>query len=266
MKRIVVTPAGRKKYLEILKNNLDKCREEFDQWIIWVNTDNADDIKYMEEISETNDYIKLHFLDSRVDPNGSHTSTICKFFKDYTDTESAYLRLDDDIVYIEKGSIKDLFDFRISNEEYFLVFGNILNNSIVTSLYQKKGILQNFPKVSYDCLDKNGWESGEFAKNLHNFFIEKKIKNELSDFFIDNWVLSNFERCSINSISWLGKTFNGFKGIVDEAEETWLSSEKPMLLNMPNIIFGKSIFVHYAFSPQRRFLENTDILEKYKSI
>jgi len=37
MKRILVTPAGRKKYLEILFNHLKNLKNEFDEWILRVN-------------------------------------------------------------------------------------------------------------------------------------------------------------------------------------------------------------------------------------
>jgi len=266
MKKIIVTPAGRKKYLEVLHKNLYKCKDEFDEWVIWVNTDNQEDINYIETLSNHYDYIKLQYSDVPVDPNGSHTATICRFFKNCIDENTVYLRLDDDVVYIEKGSIKNLFEFRIENEQYFLVYGNILNNALLTHIYQLKNIVSGLAPVSYNCEDENGWRSGGFAANLHDVFLKKQEQNKTTDFFIENWVLSNFERCSINSISWLGKTFKTFNGDVGSAEEIWLSSDKPKELNMPNIIFGESLFVHYAFSPQRLILDNTNILERYSKI
>jgi hypothetical protein len=263
MKKIIVTPAGRKRYLEVLYKNLQKCRDEFDEWVIWVNTDNDVDINYIQELNKVCDYIKLQYSEIPVDPNGSHTATICKFFKKCIDEDSVYLRLDDDVVFIEKESIKKLFDFRIKNEQYFLVFGNILNNALITNLYQQRNILKNLPLVTYNCEDEYGWRNGYFASDLHNIFLNKAVENKVSDFFIDNWELSNFERCSINVISWLGKTFKKFNGEVGNAEEIWLSSDKPKELNMPNIIFGNSLFSHYAFSPQRPILQQTNILERY---
>jgi hypothetical protein len=266
MNRIIVTPAGRRRYLEILHKNLEKCRDEFDKWIIWVNTTDLEDITFIENLHKNYSYIELSFSEIPVDPNGSHTATICHFFKKCTDKNSVYLRLDDDIVYIHKNSIKDLFDYRINNKEPFLVFGNILNNAIITNLYQRFNVLNHLPQVSYNCEDELGWRSASFSYSLHNYFFDKKIKNQLTDFFIQNWELKNFERCSINSISWLGETFSLFNGIVGLHEEIWLSTDKPKELSAPNIIFGNSLFVHYAFAPQRQFLESTDILEKYKNI
>jgi hypothetical protein len=146
------------------------------------------------------------------------------------------------------------------------VFGNILNNALITNLYQQKNILTNLQMVTYNCEDENGWRSGDFAIDLHKVFLNKAEENKISDFFMDNHMLSNFERCSINAISWLGKTFKTFNGEVGDAEEIWLSSDKPKELDMPNIIFGNSLFSHYAFSPQRPKLQQTNILEKYSKL
>ena len=70
----------------------------------------------------------------------------------------------------------------------------------------------------------------------------------------------------MNVISWLGSEFNKFNGIVDADEENWLSCIKPSQISKPNIIFGDSLFSHYAFFTQRNYIDSTDILEKYKEI
>jgi hypothetical protein len=266
MNKIIVTPAGRKRYLEVLYLNLLKCKDEFDKWVIWVNSDNIDDINYMISLSENNDFIELQHCDIPVDPNGSHTSTICTFFRKCIDEDSVYLRLDDDVVYIHKGSIKDLFEFRINNDEYFLVFGNILNNAIISHLYQNQDIIPKYPSVSYDCLDYYGWNDPNFALNLHNIFFQKYQDNKITEFFIKDHILSNFDRCSINAISWTGRSFKSFDGIVGPAEEIWLSNTKPMEINKPCVIFGNSLFSHYAFSPQRDLIDKTETLSKYLKI
>ena len=86
------------------------------------------------------------------------------------------------------------------------------------------------------------------------------------DLFIQNWILHLYERVSINVISWRGDEFAKFGGNVGRDEELWLSSEYPSQINRPNKIIGDTLFIHYAFFPQRSHLEETDILEKYKSI
>jgi hypothetical protein len=266
MKKIIVTPAGRKRYLELLYANLNKCKDEFDEWVIWVNTTNQEDIEYIQHLEKNNDYITSQHLDELVNTNDRNLGTLFNFYKTCTDENTTYLKLDDDIVYIHKNSIKDLFDFRIKNQDYFLVSGNILNNAIITHLYQINGIIKDLPTVTYDCLDNNGWLNPNFSFLLHNEFFKKYSEKNIEDFFIDDWELKLFERFSINDVSWLGKTFKLFNGEVGPADETWLSEDKPKELNKKNIIFGSGLFCHYAFAPQRLFLDSTNVLEMYKNI
>lgn len=263
MKRIIVTPAGRERYLEVLLNNLIKCKDEFNEWHLWVNTKNIDDITYMQKIEEIYDFIKIIYCDIDVDGNNS----IHSFFKHYINEDEVYLRLDDDIVYVHKGSISSIFEFRIKNEDPFLVFGNIINNAIVSHLHQRMGMLPIVDKlVSYNCLDSVGWNDPEFALDCHNNFFKKQKKDELESFFFKNWILHDYNRVSINVISWLGKTFREFNGKVGIDEEEWLSVNKPLLLKRPNVIFGESLFSHYSFFTQREFLDKTDVLDRYKKI
>jgi hypothetical protein len=262
MKKILVTPAGRKRYLEILLSHLKKVRSEFDEWILWVNTNDEIDIAYMEQIESENDFIKIQRLS--VPYNGNQS--IYSFFKECIDENSVYIRLDDDIIYIEPNSLNKLFEFRINNPQYFLVYGNIVNNAIITHLYQQKGVLNDSIIFGYKCMDENGWNNPSAAELVHNKFFELYDSNKTDELLIDNHVLSNYERCSINVISWLGSDFKKFDGNVGHDEEQWLSCDKPSQIQMSNIIFGDSLFVHYAFFTQRAHLDSINLLEKYKNI
>ena len=264
MNKIIVTPAGRKRYLEVLLNNLLKCRDEFDEWHLWINTKNLEDISYMYDIEKSYSFIRT--IECDVPVNGNET--IYRFFKQCTDTNSAYLRLDDDIVYVHKGSISSIFEFRIKNEDPFLVFGNIVNNSVLSHLHQRMGILPMVDKLAgYSCLDEIGWNDPGFALDCHNNFFDKYRQNKLDSFLFDkNWILFEYNRVSINAISWLGKTFLEFNGLVGIDEEEWLSVDKPRDLKRPNVIFGNSLFSHYSFFTQREFLDRTDVLSKYRKI
>ena len=56
---IVVTPAGRKKYLEKLYLHLKNQKQDFHYWHLWVNTSDINDINYMKELEKNNLWIKL---------------------------------------------------------------------------------------------------------------------------------------------------------------------------------------------------------------
>ena len=69
---------------------------------------------------------------------------------------------------------------------------------------------------------------------------------------------------SINAISWIGGEFENFKEIND-AEESWLSTEYPSKTKRPNIICGSVLCSHAAFFTQRtNELEN--LIQHYNLI
>lgn len=56
---VVVTPAGRK----LLIPQIQGLKPYVDEYRLWVNTDNADDIEYMKRVaSEDPDFIKMEHL------------------------------------------------------------------------------------------------------------------------------------------------------------------------------------------------------------
>lgn len=260
MKKIIVTPAGRQRYLEVLLQNLLNNKNEFDIWELWVNTTDQNDIKYMRLIEKEHNFIRLKY--SSIPINGN--LSIYNFFKDCIDINSVYLRLDDDIVYCHPGSINNMFESRINDESPFLYYGNIVNNSIITHLHQRMKIMPITKIAQYNCMDSVGWKDPMFAQEVHNNFFNKEKENSLDSYYINDWLLYDYSRVSINVISWLGKTFAEFDGIVGHDEELWLSVDKPKSINKPNIIKGNTLFVHYSFYTQRPYLDTTNILEKYK--
>lgn len=263
MKRVIVTPAGRRKYLEILVKYLVAYKDEFDRWDIWLNTSDSEDISYIISLVHNLDFIRI--IPNIISPStGFHKGeTIYTFFKNCTKEDECYLRLDDDIVYIKKGSLDRLFDLRLKIEEPFLLFGNIFNNSLITHLHQRFGHLPTkYGVVGYDCLDELGWKDPYFAAKMHKIFLADTAK----DYSFSNWILNKYERCSINVICWTGSEFAKFDGVISPDEEYYLTTTKPSELKKPNMIIGDTFFVHWAFFTQRNFLDSTDLLDRYKSL
>lgn len=259
----IVTPAGRKESLEILYNHLKSQSRDFKQWTLWLNTVNQDDINYCKKLEKNNKWIKTIDLDIPFNSNYSiHT-----FFKHACDPNKIYIRLDDDIVWLESNFIKKLSTFRYENPQYFLVYGNIINNAIVDHLNQRFGNLKITKKIEYNALDFNGWANPEVAEEKHKMFLKNIFNNNIEKFKFKQWILDIYERVSINCISWLGSEFAKFNGIVGIDEEYWLSQVKPSELEKPNIIYGEVVCVHYAFHTQREHLNRkTNILSEYKFI
>lgn len=260
---VAVTPAGRRRYLEVLFRYLERDRSLIDEWHLWLNTANAADIKYCTELEHTYPWIKTIPLDNAWD--GSYS--IHHFFTHCTDPNTVYIRFDDDIVWIEPKGLEKLVQFRIDNPDYFLVFPNIVNNSIMSHLHQRMGCIPLPGLIGYEVLDPVGWRSGPKAVEIHETFLKKLKENSLDDYKFGQWNLFYHERFSINSFAFLGKTFKEFGGRVGRDEETWLSHQKVHDSHLFNCIFGRCLMVHFAYHTQRDHIENTTtLLKQYRKL
>lgn len=269
-KYVIVTPSGRKKYLEILFKYILKYREYIDEYRLWVNTHNIEDIEYMESLAKSYDFVKLDFSADGL-PTKGDCWAIHSFFKNCTDENTIYLRLDDDIVWMEDDFIFKMYDFRINNPQYFLVYANIINNAIMDHIRQRLGCFESCQILqrhlfSYDCMDEIGWKNPTVAYLKHQQFLKDIKLNNINMYKFHKWVLFFYERVSINCISWFGKDFKEFNGIVGANEEEWLSHDKPLNLLTPNCINGDALCSHFAFYSQRNFLDTTNILEEYINV
>jgi hypothetical protein len=262
--RIVVTPAGRRAYLEILYKHLVVQRSSFDTWQLWLNTTNEDDLLYMRNLAMKHpDWIVARELS---EPHNGNFS-ICSFFPGASIPGTTYLRLDDDIVWLESGFIENIMSYREAHTHPFLVYGNIVNNAITSHVFQRLGCIDTeLGIVGYECMDTLGWKSPEFATKVHRTFLESHALHDLDRWKYPIWTLSFYERVSINAIAWLGEDFATFNGAVGRDEEQWLSVDKPRSIRRPNVILGNKLCAHYAFFPQRPELDKTNILEEYKKL
>lgn len=263
-KLVIVTPAGRKKYMEILLKYILKQKNIIDEYRIWVNTTNEDDLIWFNEIgNKYKELVKLEYLPQDVNVDGNRS--IYKFFENCIEEDTIYLRFDDDIVWMEDDFIEKIVKFRIENPRYFLIFGNIINNAVIDHVHQNNGVLYSC-KIKNDCLCSNGWGNPVLAEEKHRTFLKNLNNGNINMYRFET--LESVKRISINCICWFGKEFKRFNGIVSReiGEEHWLSEVKPSVIRKKNCVFGNAICSHYSFWVQREYLDNTDILEKYAEI
>ncbi len=287
MKKIIVTPAGRKAYLSILSKYLCyfKNLDEFDEWHLWCNTDKREDVNFINELAQKHNFIKVIPLGEFILtlPDGKlsngvvwlkgqpyYACTIPYFIKnDCTDENSVYLRLDDDIVFIKKGSVKNIFQYRMKNKKNFLVYGNIVNNPVMSYIHQQINALpKTMGKVGFNSRDALGLYNGEFAAFVHNNFFKRYEHNQLKKYFFKTFKLKDYTHMSIQVISWFGKRFAKFGGIIPEGihEEDYVAEIRPKIEGSPNIVFGDSLFCHYSAEVHRKYVDTTNILKRYEKI
>jgi hypothetical protein len=263
-KIVVVTPAGRRRYMEILFRYILRERDIIDEYRIWVNTKDLDDIKYFEDLEkEYEGFVVLDRKWMNESQVGSNTN-IHHFFKDCVEIDTLYIRLDDDVVWLTKDFIKNLAKFRIENPDPFLIYPTIINNSICDYLLQRQGYYKDIGEFGYHCIESIAFREPHICEAKHREMFNHILDDSpISE--IPKWTLLGYERVSINCISWLGKTFAQFNGEVGIDEEQCLSVDKPKSLGIPNMITNVSACSHFAFGPQRLHMDKTDILQKYKS-
>jgi hypothetical protein len=258
-KRVCVCiPAGRKRYLEILVDYLLQELSIIDEIRIWVNTTNSDDLKYIESLPRLNEVFTLDYSASS-DPQIGSSTAISLFFRNCCDDNTIYLRLDDDIVFLEKDYVKETIICRLNNPDYFLILGNIINNAVCDFNHKLNGALDTSMQFYESATCPIGWGNEELTLQKHQSFFENWKKKQLDLYKFKNKVWSS--RFSINSICWNGSDFNKFGGMVEYGnEENWLTHDRN------NLIFGEKICCHYSFWITRDYLSKTDVLERYKTL
>lgn len=259
-KIIAVTPAGRRRYMRLLVPYL-LSSDKIDRYDIWVNTENKQDIAFLEALSA---HEKIRLISQ---PNGivDGNRSINAFFKYAQDDREVYIRFDDDIVWMECGAIDSIVEFRLSHPECFIVSPYVINNAMCSALLQLHGKLPEFPRVKPYAADPEGWVSADFADKLHRAFLAALNEGDLADFRGKD---TSFAACrfSINCVSWFGKDLRPFDRIFEGDEEEQLSFSIPALANRCNSIIGSALVAHFAFFTQREHLDQTDILARYLEV
>jgi hypothetical protein len=253
MRRIIVTPAGRARYLRLLSRHLAAQASSFDEWHLWLNTTDAADIAYCMSLPA-----KIIIApDSRPELGIQNIHTF--FPIDSCDASALYLRLDDDIVWCDDNFVDIMFQAREREHRAFLVSANVINNAICSHLHFRFGIL---PPCKYNSFDPVGWQNPEFAQLVHREF----LSGGRDRYKFDRWFLTPGERISINAISWRGDVFQQFAGKLPVSdEELWLTEIAPHMYG-PVMICGAALCSHFAFHTQRALLDSGPLLAEYEKL
>ena len=229
-----------------------------DEYQIWMNTEEQGDLLFLNELGSI---AKVKLVPQ---PKGvvDGAFSICEFFAACVDPKTIYIRFDDDIVWIEPGSIRSIAWTRIRDRDSFLISAAVVNNAVFTNMFQILGLYDDSQYVHAHAFDEIGWKSGPFAESLHRHALDLIGRNQLSALRFESRALAQV-RFSINCISWRGDMFSAFAGQVDREEEEYLTVVKPCRIGAINRVDGQALVCHFAFYSQRDYLDKTDLLAGY---
>lgn len=258
-KIIANTAAGRKRYMRWLIPQV-VADDLVDRYDLWVNTTNKEDIAFMEKCAEAFPKINLIYQPDGI-VNG--IASINAFYKKACDKDAIYIKLDDDLLWLEPGFFDKMVRFRTEHPEYWVVSPLVINNMLSTYVLQVKDKLKfnTYFKPKVDTLIRDG----KFAAQLHKWFLSKLTTGTYEELHCgyNSWGLTRF---SINSIAWYGadlQTYTG--GVIPGDDEEYMSVIKPSELGKSCGLNGDCLCAHFAFYTQRDELDKLDILDAYAS-
>ena len=301
MKTIAITFAGRKIFMEILFPYIEKYKEHIDEYHIYAATKNSEDIKYIQDFANKNKFVKVFMAEEGRDP--IYLWNEC--YKNSQDENCIYVKLDDDIVFIDEFLFTDFVKFRKENPEYPIIYPMIINNlytswilqnemdiefegktyfnerwetvkSKVETHLKSKGIPERLTEVIPEefILCPIGWGDVNFAKSVHEKFLNCLESGDISVFKKNNKTVSGrilygSPPISINCCSWLGSSMKEYTSLYGHVwqDELWLSVYLPVLSGNPNYVYYDSVVSHFSYYKQMKdgILES-NILERYKKI
>lgn len=259
MKVIVVTPAGRRRYLELLAKYVlgDPGVAE---WQLWDNCRDPADRTYIESLADPR--IKIVSLP---DSKGDNRS-INKFYRTMTDPDAFYVKLDDDICYLPPGFFGRFAAKAAAGKENAIWFSPVvINNAICSWLLSFHRKIQSSHPLSCLASCEIGWRNPEFAVLLHRAFLERLEANRVESLHIPDATMT-MGRFSINCLGVFGRDRNALGDAfcpLDVDDEEHISAFLPMLTKRPGQIIGDEVVAHFAYYTQERVVLDTDILARY---
>jgi hypothetical protein len=301
MRLVVLTFGGRKCSLEILFAYIKRFKKHIHEYRIYVATTIKEDIDYMENFAKENsDFVKTVYLTVNNKVILDDREKIWdNAYKTCQEDDTVYLKMDDDIVFMDETLFTDFITYRLQNRSPPLLYPVIINNHIQSCIFERNGIytpdaksyileswkntysrikphIQNnkdkrlrigdFTRDN-EVLCKNAWGNLKYCYDLHAQFLTDINAGNIAKYYLnENVILSNAEPVSINVCSWVGEDL---RQIVEKYgdiyyDEPWLAIYLPTWSGRSNEIYAKTVVSHYSYYKQRELgLDRSNILNKY---
>ena len=181
MSRICIVFAGREDRMQILMHYLNKALNEkkLDEIHLWNYSRNDSDTTWVNSLKS--DKIKIFTSDDRTKidyENGGSSWKVDNFslvWKEYTKEiyeDSLFVKMDDDIVYVDITKFDEIFDF-VKNNDTLWTTPIIVNNSLTINTTNFMEVIGAGDKI-VDIINDH-----KAAELMHELFINNKLKNTI---------------------------------------------------------------------------------------
>lgn len=278
-KKVVAwTPYGRRRTYSLLIKYLQRDVERglIDDVWAYMNTDpvgQEDDIAYAHELAAQFPWFHLKYRPDGVDlgnlPKQRYTGLA---YREMVDRDTVYIRLDDDVIYLHDDAIENLIRARLDMPAPVAVFPIIVNNAICSHFLQAcEKVPREWGEVSLYCMDPNGWANGPFAVKLHELLLSHIEAGTVEDLYLyQDFPIQPGTQFSVSCFASLGSMYadlpHGPGILVPDEEESFHTVHQPVATGVPNILRGNAIVAHWSFFTQHAFLNNTNLLDRYREI
>jgi hypothetical protein len=279
-KVVACTPAGRKRYMDILAAYVKREHDagHIDEWVVYNNAYKVEDSTYAKQLAAQWPWVTV--LEEGAlrghDTNGGkfawrRPDHIADFFRHAAMKQTGkviYFRLDDDIVYIDPDCVTRLINYRIANPDPFLVFPVIINNVRTSFHMQEQGVVTDWG-IRNEMCDEVAWKHPDYIHYLHMKALDAIEKGTLSETFqlkTEQYTDPTYEagHISINSFAIFGDDMAACT--VARDEEGYLSMWRPMELGRQNARCGDAMLIHFAYHTQTDFMDKTGVLNDYAKL
>eukprot|EP01041_Mallomonas_annulata_P001353 gene1353-2615_t len=251
-----------------------------------LNTNVTEDIKYIHTVVNRDPtYFKLH--------QGYYGLNYCRFYSKFNETNTMYVKLDDDILYIAPDAVYNMVKMKL-NSNFIFISGNIINHAAISKYHVIAGIftldmideayvdeikkgftdVRMTPHAPYhfdgDAWGDHTWRSGPHAFLQHLMFLYFLRKGDLGIYHVGKKDLDSerYYRWSINFFLFEASDMKKFEVTkCGTNDELYLSMFLPHDVGKHSAVCGDAVVVHFAYTPQRTFLEtNTSMLQRYHNL
>jgi hypothetical protein len=283
-KIVILVPSGRERYLRILSRYLNKLTHIVDTCYLLWNAKNSSDQEYIKELEQS--YPSFYKIiesgcGNSLEENNAwgQATNVRNFYKYFDEPGTLYIKIDDDIVFIETNNFEKYLDFKIDHPEYFIVFPLIVNSPATCFFLQKSGIIPmtnppigtyhlgmeypDFYRGGVHTLDPIAHGFPPFAAALHDQFIND-YDTQWGKWRIGKWVLKNYENVNINFCMWSGDDMRRFDKMFADNDENDFTYCKPQIIQKFCAVTSDMIVSHYAFWSQAQFLDQCGYVNRFE--